>query len=299
MEIKKSFLYFLSLLLFENRSRLLNILIPSSIVLFFLFSSIFILNSIENYYLALKQNLNKTSCNYQRYFITPRGDSFLLTTNKDLNNKEMIIGDGVAKWLKNHYYDKSYNFISQTNGDLIKLNAKKILDSSFSFSDVVIISPYSFERIFGNLKPKIVQEKSLLFNYKAGLFKVLFLVFFIAFLMIFYLRFILSKSISKENKILLALGWDRKFLIFFRSLESLIISFLSSSFAFVFAYLFVFKFNAPLLRSIFFGVSNISNSFLFIPTFNFLIIFFIFIFYLILALFIDLKAQETKRPLVK
>ena len=86
---------------------------------------------------------------------------------------------------------------------------------------------------------------------------------------------------KKEIGILKAVGWSIKDIIKLKIMENFIIGFMAFIVGVIFSYIFVFIFNAPLLKNIFIGSSNIQNDFIFNPHIEINTLITIFLFYMI------------------
>jgi len=271
-----------------------------------------------------------------RYYTKPKGKSFLivgvdfldeqaqrdlakiiLDTNlrEFLSGKYMIVGSGVAKWLKSHFYQDSYNFLNP-NGDFIKLKIYSTLpkESSLVGGDLVIVPIDVAREILGlseneatditfnvpndsewaNIEAKIsslhydlrVISKSetqsaydKLFNYKGGFFLILFLIVLLTFALVLYQR--ASQVFSSERRyigILRALGWSIKDILKLKFLESLIVVITSFILGSSLAYFYTFNLGAPILKGIFLG-ANVDYPL--VPMLDFSTLFSIFLLYLV------------------
>ncbi|NPA28348.1 MAG: FtsX-like permease family protein [Epsilonproteobacteria bacterium] len=243
---------------------------------------------------------------------------------KDINLKEfikgsnMIVGSEVYSYLKSHFYNKDYNFLSP-NGEFIKVKIYKVLpkELALNYGNVIITSLDLAKKILGvdedkisdiainvankdewaNIEDKlnalfydilVVSKDDIkraydnIFNFKGGIFLSLFLITLTTFMLILYQRYsLVNLDEKKEIAILRSLGWSVKDILKFKLFESLI----SAIFAFLIgvlsAYIFVFIFNAPILKDIFLGDSNLKNSVIFIRVVDFSTIATIFILFII------------------
>jgi len=271
-----------------------------------------------------------------RYYTKPKGKSFLivgvdfldeqaqrdlakiiLDTNlrEFLSGKYMIVGSSVAKWLKSHFYEDSYNFLNP-NGDFIKLKIYSTLpkESSLIGGDLVIVPIDVAREILGlseneatditfnvpndsewaNIEAKIsslhydlrVISKSetqsaydKLFNYKGGFFLILFLIVLLTFALVLYQR--ASQVFSSERRyigILRALGWSIKDILKLKFLESLIVVITSFILGSSLAYFYTFNLGAPILKGIFLGANG---DYPLVPMLDFSTLFSIFLLYLV------------------
>lgn len=231
-----------------------------------------------------------------------------------LSKENMLVGQGVYNYLKSHYYPKEYNFFTPSgalkrvnifttlspkssiaSNDLIIMPqrlAKEILGIKKSYSsDIALNVPNDDE--WGNVKSKlkelsysidVMSKKDMrkayenLFNYKGGLFLVLYLIVFVTFALILYQRYSLATSVEKrEIAILRALGWSIKDVLLLKVFENLAIVLFAFILGVTAGYLFVFVLHAPLLSAIFLGGSNLHANIDFIPVIDFRVLATIFI----------------------
>jgi ABC-type antimicrobial peptide transport system permease subunit len=102
-----------------------------------------------------------------------------------------------------------------------------------------------------------------MFNYKGGIFLILFIVVLFTFILILYQRYsMISSTDKREIGILKAVGWSIKDIIKLKIMENFIVGFMAFIIGVIFAYIFIFILNAPILKNIFIGFSNIQNDFI-------------------------------------
>ncbi len=237
---------------------------------------------------------------------------------KFLAKDQMIIGDGVKKYLSSNYYDSYFNFFTpdgeekkvyifdtfakDTNlisNDLVLVDinlARKILGiSQDKATDIILDIPNPSERsniklklLAKNYDTKIITKSMLekeyenLFNYKGGIFLLLFTVTLITFMLILFQRYsMINNSDKKEIAILRSVGWSIKDVIKLKILETLSIAIFAFLLGVILAYLYVFYANAPLLRDIFIGFGNLQNSPAFTPVIDFGMLSSMFLFFII------------------
>ena len=210
----------------------------------------------------------------------------------------MYIGNGVKKILAKNYYNEYFNFIIPT-GDIKKLSIDGVFNSATELesNDIILVSKSDAREILGieenvatdivltisnpveidNIKLKIqtlipnariITKENFtvsyenIFDYKNGLFLVLFLTSLLAFFIIIYDR---ASGLSSEEKrnigILKAIGWKIDDILKTKFYESFIISFFAYFIGTLLAFTFVYVFNAPLLQNIFVGFSELKTSF--------------------------------------
>ncbi|RZV16240.1 ABC transporter permease [Aliarcobacter butzleri] len=222
-----------------------------------------------------------------------------LNISKFLEKDSMIIGNGVKKVLDKYAYFDSYDFKLENENsknikifkdlpkeanlianDLIIMDiniAKKILDIKLDFAtDIVLDVPNPLER--QNVKEQILLKESNIrilqkdelkkeyenmFNYKGGIFLILFIVVIFTFILVLYQRYsMISSNDKREIGILKAVGWSIKDIIKLKIIENFIVAFMAFIVGVIFAYIFVFILQAPILKNIFIGFSNIKNDFI-------------------------------------
>ena len=244
--------------------------------------------------------------------------SKILNISDFLKNDSMIIGNGIKKIFDKYHYFDSYDFKLSNNklttvkifkdlpqeanlvaNDLIIMDinlAKNILNiNEENSTDIVLNVPNNLERqnikeqlILKHSNIRILQKESLkkeyenMFNYKGGIFLVLFIVVIFTFILILYQRYsMISSNDKKEIGILKAVGWSIKDIIKLKIIENFIVGFMAFIIGIIISYIFVFILNAPILKNIFIGFSNIQNDFILNPNIDFTIIVTLFLFFII------------------
>ena len=241
-----------------------------------------------------------------------------LNISNFLENNSMIIGDGIKKIFDKYHYFDSYDFKLPNNdlkttkifnslpkdlnlvaNDLIIMDinlAKEILNiKEYESTDIVLNVPNNLER--QNVKEQLLLEHSNLrilqkdelkkeyenmFNYKGGIFLILFIVVLFTFILILYQRYsMISSTDKKEIGILKAVGWSIKDIIKLKIMENFIVGFMAYIIGVVFSYIFVFILNAPILKHIFIGFSNMQNDFIFNPNIEINSLITLFLFFMI------------------
>ena len=211
----------------------------------------------------------------------------------------MVVGKGVKKLLEKGYYLGNYfNFI-KPNGSIKKMDIIGTFDSDTNLesNDMIIMSKQNAREIFTINKNKatdiIVSVKNpeeidtvsqkiqslypntriitnddiklsyeTLFNYKSGIFLALFIIVIFTFFIIIYDRASgLTGDEKKEIGILKAIGWTIDDILKEKFYEGFIVSFTAYLIGIVFAFVFVYIFQAPLLRGIFEGYSSLKTTF--------------------------------------
>ncbi len=220
----------------------------------------------------------------------------ILNIQEFMKKNSMIIGNGVEKILREFKYFEYYFFRLQNRdtrkvsifkalpkesniiaNDLIIMDislAKEILNIGEDEStDIVLNVPNELEQsnikielILKHLDIRVIQKTDIkkayenLYNYKGGIFLILFIIVMITFVLILYQRYTMIRSSDKkEIGILRAVGWSIKDVIKLKISETFIIAFISFLIGITLAYIFVFFLNAPILSNIFLGFGNLEN----------------------------------------
>ncbi len=235
-----------------------------------------------------------------------------------LSEDNMLVGEGVKSFLEKNYY-KNYFSFKTPKGSFKKVNIHKVLPSQANLiSNDMIIMPIELAReifgleedevtdiafnvpndaewdsIIGKLhlqfydvrvveKREIVKAYENLYNYKGGLFLILYLVAMVTFMLILYQRYSMVYSTErKEIGILRAVGWSIKDILKLKFYETVVVVLVSFVLGVVLAYVYVFVCDAPLLSQIFLGGANLPNNVEFVPVLEFGLLGSIFLFYAI------------------
>jgi len=237
--------------------------------------------------------------------------------DKFLERKNMIIGSGVKAFLDEYHYfdyyifrppdrgkekvyiydefDNSSNIVSS---DVIVMDislARKILGVKEGYvTDIILTVPNPNERetVFNKLRVshfnmRIIQKEDIkkhyenIYNYKGGIFLVLYIIVLSTFLLILYQRYSLIKSVdAKEVAILRLSGWQIGEVVQFKMVENFIVVVFAYIVGVFLAYFFVYGLDAPLLKQIFLGYDNLTTEVTFSPNISvkeLITIFFIFV----------------------
>lgn len=274
---------------------------------------------------------------YGRYFFTPKDKSFLIVgvdfleeqSNITLqrviektdirsffNDNQMIVGEGVKKYLSDHFYKDNYNFLTPS-GSFINVNifetlseqskliannmilmpldlARKILgygdDETTDFT-LTVPNPDEWDLLTAKLtslhydirvvnKNDVKKSYENLYNYKGGIFLILYLIVLGTFALILYQRYSLVYSSEKRNiGLLRALGWSINDVLKLKFMETLIIVTVSYIVGVFLAYIYVFILGAPILKEVFLGGQNLQNTLSFVPVLDFSLLSTIFLIY--------------------
>jgi len=221
-----------------------------------------------------------------------------IVSSAELNSSSIIVGEGVKKLLQKSYYSEYFNFI-KPDLELKKLYIASVFDAATELesNDMIVMSKENAREIFGyseneatdiavdvinpdeiaqiaikiqDMYPntRVITKEDLkvsyqnLFDYKSGVFMALFVVSFFTFFMIIYDK---SSGLSSEEKkeigILKAIGWRVEDVLQVKLYEGLIISAFAYIAGITIALVYVYILQAPLLRDIFLGYSDLKPSF--------------------------------------
>lgn len=210
----------------------------------------------------------------------------------------MIVGKGVKEILQKNFYKGYFNFI-KPDGELKKVTISGIFNEATKLesNDIIVMSKSSAREIFDIPKSKatdivlkitnpqevetiaskiklrypsfkVITKNDLkisyqnIFNYKSGLFLAIFIVALFTFFMIIYDRSsIVDDEQKREIGVLKAIGWKVDDIIKEKFYEGFTISILSYLIGVALAFGFVFLLQAPLLKNIFIGYSDLRVAF--------------------------------------
>lgn len=230
--------------------------------------------------------------------------------------KQMLVGQGVKAFLAAHFYKDAYNFLTP-QGELIKVNIFKTLPSQTDLiSNDMIVLPIDLARkilgygenevtdILFNVpntdewdmmtdklsalhydlqvvnKKEVQRSYTNLYNYKGGVFLILFLILLSTFALILYQRYSMVFSTERRHiGLLRALGWSINAVLKLKFTETIVVVSVSYILGVVLAYVYVFVLGAPLLKEIFLGGQNLANAVHFVPVMDLSVLSSIFLIY--------------------
>jgi len=219
-----------------------------------------------------------------------------------LKGNQMLVGVGVKEYLKSHFYNKSYNFLTP-KGEFLDVKIFNTLpkDTQLITNDMIVMpidlarkvlgygedevtditfnvpNPDEWEQLSDKLlamhydlqvvnKNEVKKSYQNIYNYKGGFFLILFLIVLMTFSLILYQRYSMVYSTEKRHiGLLRALGWSINDVLKLKFMETFTIILTSFIVGVFMAYIFVFVFDAPLLKNIFLGSNNLYNSVKFTP----------------------------------
>ena len=223
-----------------------------------------------------------------------------------LNGNHMLVGQGVKRFLEASFYENSYKFLS-AKGEFVEVNISKTLSSQSNLlsndmiimpmplaqkilgygdeevSDVAfnVVNPDEWQNISDKVaslhydlrivsKDEVAKSYEHLYNFKGGLFLVLFLILLATFLLILYQRYSMVYSSEKRQiGLFRAMGWSIGDVLRLKFSETILVVLFSFILGVLLAYLYVFIFDAPLLSAIFLGGENLENHLSFTPVVEF------------------------------
>lgn len=232
------------------------------------------------------------------YFSLMGVDEFESQQSVSVDSSSMLVGYGVKRVLYKNYYKDYFNFI-KPDGSIKKIKIRGTFDTETELesNDVILMNKESLRDIFGfnkdeatdivvsvtnhtevptvalkikeafpNLKVLTKDDMRVsyenIFNYKSGIFLAIFVISLFTFFIIIYDR---ASGLSSEQKreigILKALGWRVEDILKAKLYEGLMLSLFSYILGVVLALAFVYFFQAPLLRDVFIGYSDLKPTF--------------------------------------
>ena len=216
----------------------------------------------------------------------------------ELNSSGMYIGSGVRKIMNSSYYKDYFNFI-KPDGKIKRVDILGQFDSDIDLesNDMIVMSKDTLREIFGieeskatDIVVKVANIEEIgtvalkieqmfpnarvitnddmklsyenIFNYKSGIFLALFVIAIFTFFIIIYDKMSgLSSEQKREVGILKAIGWRVEDVLKEKFYESLLLSLFAYILGVILALAYVYIFNAPLLRDIFIGYSDLKPTF--------------------------------------
>jgi len=233
-----------------------------------------------------------------------------------LEGDKMLVGEGVARYLRSHFYPTHYTFLTP-KGQYKKVEILQTLpaDSNLLSNDMILM-PQALAREILGLGEEEVSDIALnvpnedewdtvadkiaslyydlrlvtkqdmrkayahLYNYKGGFFLILFLIALTTFVLILYQRFsMVYSSERREIGLLRALGWSISDVLRFKLYETVLVILISFVLGVVLAYGYVFVLGAPLLLEIFTGGANLPNAVQLVPVLDLGVLSTIFLLY--------------------
>jgi len=233
----------------------------------------------------------QTSANLQELVDGMDLKSFLAGSN-------MIVGHGVRDFFnENHYADK-YDFITPAQqrvevnitdvfpagsdlftNDMVVMEidlARQVLGvESDEATDIVLLVPNELEGdsvmyklIQQRFDIRVIQKKEIatafdnLFNYRGGVFLLLYLTVLLTFILILYQRYsLITGPDRRQIGILRAVGWGIRDVISLKVWENAVVATSAFLVGVLVSYVYVFIFGAPGLSAVFLGYGNLPVNF--------------------------------------
>jgi ABC-type lipoprotein release transport system permease subunit len=216
----------------------------------------------------------------------------------DAQKPSMVVGKGVAKKLRENYYKEYFNFFSP-KGEVLQvfIAGEFTSDTALESNDMIVMSKELLRHVFGmnesdatdiavyvanplevatiaakiellypdclvKTKEDIDASYQNLFDFQGGVFLVIFLVSLFTFFVIIYDK---TSGVSSEEKreigILKALGWRVDDILQAKLYEATLVSLFSYIVGVLSALVYVYIFQAPVLRDIFSMSSSLGIDF--------------------------------------
>lgn len=268
---------------------------------------------VWGYYFFEKEGVYFSLMGIDEFETQSRETFATLVSQKGINGDSMIIGEGIAKAFNRSYYKDYFNFIKK-DGTIKKIFIEGTFksDTQLESNDVIVMEKNTLRDIFGftpyeatDIAVKVSNKTEVptvalkltqnypnmriitkddlrvsyenIFNYKNGLFLGIFVITIFTFFIIIYDRLTgINSAQKREIGILKAIGWRVEDLLKTKLYESLIVSILAYIFGIFLAFIFVYNLNAPLLRDVFIGYSQMKPEFELVFVFDFQTLFLLF-----------------------
>ncbi|MBE3022188.1 ABC transporter permease [Campylobacter sp. RM13119] len=231
----------------------------------------------------------------------------------ELDENEMIIGEGVKREMAELYYEDVFNFLTEHALIPIKINKTASHSSNIITNDVIYLNPTTARAVLSleegeytkiyvdvpneneisqvalsisNLYPNTqalsmedrISDIRHLYYYKGGIFMVIYSAAMISFFILLKNQISLAYGSKKrEIAILRSIGYAIKDIIALKFIQNFTVATSAFLLGVALAYIYIFIFNAPLLRNVFLGL-EIENSVTFTPIVDFNMLFLIFLF---------------------
>ena len=247
------------------------------------------------------------------YYFGQKRIWFYVVGDEDLDENEMIVGEGVKQAMAELYYNDVFNFLTEERLIAVEINKVAPKDTSLISNNTIYMHPDmvravlsleegEYTKLYVTVpNPNEVSEVALkienlypnaralstedgianirhLYYYKGGIFMVLYVVVMISFFIMLKNQISLAYGEKKkEIGILRAIGYSIKDIIALKFIQNFIVALGAFLLGVVLAYAYVFVLNAPLLRNIFLG-DGVENFIVFTPILDLNMLFLIFIF---------------------
>ena len=247
------------------------------------------------------------------YYFGQKRIWFRIVGDENLDENEMIVGEGVKKEMAELYYEDVFNFLTEEKMISIKINKTAPHETGIVSNDVIYMNPVTAREVL-SLKegeytrldvevpnPNEISEVALkiqnlypntevtsiedgvakirhLYYYKGGIFMVLYVVAMVSFFILLKNQISLAYGEKKkEIAILRSIGYCVRDIIALKFIQNIVVSFSAYLLGVAGAYIYVFLFGAPFLRGIFLG-GEMANFTEFTPVIDFNMLFLLFVF---------------------
>ena len=238
------------------------------------------------------------------YYFAQKRVWFHIVGDENLDENEMIVGEGVKKEMAELYYEDVFNFLTEEKMIPIKINktaphetgivsnAREVLslkegEYTRLYVEVPNVNEISevalkIQNVYPNTEVTSIEDGVAkirhLYYYKGGIFMVLYVVAMVSFFILLKNQISLAYGEKKkEIAILRSIGFSVRNIIALKFIQNIVVSFSAYLLGVAGAYIYVFLFGAPFLRDIFLG-SEVANFTDFTPIIDFNMLFLIFVF---------------------
>jgi len=247
------------------------------------------------------------------YYFAQKRVWFHIVGDENLDENEMIVGEGVKKEMAELYYEDVFNFLTEEKMIPIKINKTAPHETGIVSNDVIYMNPATarevlslkegeytrlyvevpnvneisevalkIQNVYPNTEVTSIEDGVAkirhLYYYKGGIFMVLYVVAMVSFFILLKNQISLAYGEKKkEIAILRSIGFSVRNIIALKFIQNIVVSFSAYLLGVAGAYIYVFLFGAPFLRDIFLG-SEVANFTDFTPIIDFNMLFLIFVF---------------------
>ena len=254
---------------------------------------------VWGYYYFANAGVNFTLVGIEQFEEQYKNSLKELVDAKDgFDDSKAYVGQGVKEIMDRNYYKEYFNFILP-DGSLKRIDIGGVFkaDTNLESNDVIVLSKENMRTLYGmsddyatDIVVKVANEDEIetvaakikiiypdtrviskndllvsyqnIFDYKSGMFLVLFIVSLFTFFIIVYDKASgLSSSERKEIGVLKAIGWSLDDVLKEKFYEGAMISLFAYLAGLFLSFGYVYILNAPLLRDIFSGYSELKSAF--------------------------------------
>ncbi len=169
---------------------------------------------------------------------------------------------------------------------ILGVSKRKVTDFAFNVPNVLEWEIVTIKVSALDYDLRVINKKesykvySEYFDFKGGFFLSIFLIVLVSFSLILYQRYFQLYSIERRQiGIIRALGWSIKDTLKLKFFEALLVVFISYTIGVLLGYIFVYIFDAPILKNIFLGSFNLDIEPTFTPVIDIFLLSSIFLLY--------------------